>query len=88
MAVPPLDVDAADLGRFDAARLFLDRAEQVRPGAAAPPVAAVAQICGRLDGIPLALELAAARTASLPLDRIVAQLDDRFRLLHRVSRAA
>lgn len=49
---------------------------------------AVAQICRRLDGIPLALELAAARTRALPLDRIVTELDDRFRLLTAGSRTA
>lgn len=73
---------------FDGARLFLDRAAQARPGGAAPPVPAVAQICVRLDGIPLAIELAAARTASMPLERIVAQLDDRFRLLNHGPRPA
>lgn len=88
MAVPPLDVAPDELRRFDAARLFLDRAAQVRPGGAAPPVPAVAQICGRLDGIPLALELAAARTASMPVDRMVTQLDNRFRLLNRGPRPA
>jgi DNA-binding CsgD family transcriptional regulator len=76
------------LDGFDAARLFLARAAQARPAGGAPPPAAVAQICRRLDGIPLALELAAARTASLPIDRIVADLDDRFRLLSHGSRVA
>src|SRR5206468_8523195 len=49
---------------------------------------AVAQICHRLDGIPLALELAAARVRVLPVERIAARLDDRFRLLTGGSRTA
>lgn len=49
-----------------------------------PPVA---QICRRLDGIPLALELAAARAGGVAIDRLVDELDDRFRLLTGGSRA-
>ncbi|HEX2171512.1 MAG TPA: LuxR family transcriptional regulator, partial [Dehalococcoidia bacterium] len=67
----------------EAARLFLDRATAARPGygpidADAPILAGV---CRRLDGIPLALELAAARVKTLGLDQIADRLDDRFRLL-------
>ena len=68
-----------------------------RAGAAAPARlrgderrtrAAVAQVCQRLDGIPLAIELAAARVKALPVEQIAARLDDRFRLLTGGSRTA
>ena len=80
-ARPPLAV--ATLSQYDAVRLFIDRARRARPvvrrhRANAP---AVAQICHRLDGIPLALELAAARCRQLSAERIAHDLDDRFRLL-------
>src|SRR5438045_8991566 len=48
--------------------------------------AAIGQICRRLDGVPLALELAAARVRSLPVEQIATRLDDRFRLLTGSSR--
>jgi predicted ATPase/DNA-binding CsgD family transcriptional regulator len=85
LAVPPLAADPATLGRFDAVRLFLERARQARPEVTLTP--AVAQICRRLDGIPLALELAAARVGGVAIDRLVDELDDRFRLLTGGSRA-
>ena len=74
--VPSLDVEAG-------VRLFVDRAAQVRPGftAEGPDAEAVVQICQRLDGLPLAIELAAARARMMPPARIAAALDDRFRLL-------
>jgi predicted ATPase/DNA-binding CsgD family transcriptional regulator len=83
MAVPPPGTAWSDLGDFDAARLFLERLAQARPDGLrdADAADAVVQICGRLDGIPLALELAAARARTMTLSRIVAELDDRFRLL-------
>ena len=67
----------------DAARLFIERAQAVQSAFAVSPenAAAVTAICRRLDGIPLALELAAARVRALPVDAIAARLDDRFRLL-------
>ncbi len=70
-----------------AVRLFLDRAQAVRPGFGADPDV-VADVCRRLDGIALAIELAAARVRSLPLAEIAARLDDRFRLLSKGSRTA
>ena len=87
--VPPLRVPASQefdprvLGRFDAVRLFVARAESVRPGfrLTAKTARAVAEICRRLDGIPLAIELAAARLASFSPDQIASHLDQRFRLL-------
>jgi predicted ATPase/DNA-binding CsgD family transcriptional regulator len=83
MSVPPTSADWNTLGDYDAARLFLERVGQARPDvpAGVDVATTVVQICARLDGIPLALELAAARARSMTLGRIVAELDDRFRLL-------
>jgi class 3 adenylate cyclase len=69
--------------RYDAVRLFVERAAHARPDFAltVDNAAAVAQICDRLDGIPLALELAAARVRGLSVGALAAALDDRFRLL-------
>ncbi|QNE19942.1 tetratricopeptide repeat protein [Kribbella qitaiheensis] len=64
----------------EAARLFLERAAAATPGFANDPEA-VAAICRRLDGIPLALELAATRVRALGVQELAARLDDRFRLL-------
>jgi len=74
---------AEEVAGAESVRLFLDRAAAVRPGFAltSDNAAAVAAICRRLDGIPLALELAAARIAHLAPREIVALLNDRFRLL-------
>jgi len=89
-ALPPLsspdpkqEVAVETLSRFEATDLFIERARSVRPNFSineqnAP---AVAQICARLDGIPLAIELAAARLRALSVEDIAARLDDRFRLL-------
>ena len=74
----------------DAVRLFVDRAAAVRSSfqLVERNASAVAEICRRLDGIPLALELAAARTAVLPVESIAARLSDRFRLLVSGDRTA
>ncbi|MGH2411019.1 MAG: ATP-binding protein, partial [Chloroflexota bacterium] len=74
----------------EAVRLFVERARVVRPDftPTAENAALVARICRRLDGIPLALELAAARLAALSLESLGARLDDRFRLLTGGSRTA
>jgi predicted ATPase/class 3 adenylate cyclase len=82
--------DAAGLARSAAVRLFADRAAAVRPGFAvtAENAAPVAQVCVRLDGIPLAIELAAARVRVLPPGQLLARLEDRFRLLTGGSRTA
>lgn len=71
------------LGRHEAVRLFLDRVGAVQPTFRldADNAAAVASICRRLDGIPLALELAAARTRAMSVQAIAERLKDRFRLL-------
>ena len=83
-------VVALDLGAVDACRLFVERARAVQPTFAltAQNARAVAQLCRRLDGMPLAIELAAARVRTLPVEQIAARLDDRFRLLTGGSRAA
>lgn len=81
IAVPPLSVTGPDDGGTgsDAETLFVERAAS--GSGQAPPPAMVAEICRRLDGIPLAIELAAARSASLGVDGLLAGLDDRLRLL-------
>ncbi|WP_157728318.1 AfsR/SARP family transcriptional regulator [Actinopolymorpha singaporensis] len=68
---------------YPAVRLFADRAVAVRPEFQITPdtLGSVVEICRRLDGIPLAIELAAARLRSLSVGQIAARLDDRFRLL-------
>jgi predicted ATPase len=78
------------VGQSEAARLFLERAQVVAPRfqITEQNAIAVAQICQRLDGIPLAIELAAARVAVLTVEQIVARLDQRFRLLTGGSRTA
>jgi predicted ATPase/class 3 adenylate cyclase/Tfp pilus assembly protein PilF len=77
-----------DLGQYEAVRLFSERAAAAQPGFRVTDrnARAVAQICRRLDGVPLALELAAARVRALPVEQIAARLDDRFRLLTGSSR--
>lgn len=84
------DALLAALRRSDAARLFEERARGAQPGftVSAENAEAVASIARRLDGLPFALELAAARTKMLSLDQIVDRLDDRFRLLTGGSRTA
>ena len=86
----PAAVSPEDVGQSAAVRLFAERACAARPGFTLDPGAAgvVAQICRRLDGIPLAIELAAARTIALNPDEILRRLDDRFRLLTGGTRDA
>ncbi len=82
--------DVDDLIRYEAVRLFIDRARAIEPGFRLDDdnAAAVAQIARRLDGIPLAIELAAARLRVLSPAEIAARLDDRFRLLTGGHRTA
>jgi predicted ATPase/DNA-binding winged helix-turn-helix (wHTH) protein len=94
--VPPLAVpaegspDGEDRLRYGAVRLFVVRASAAMPSFSPDPrvTAAIAGICRRLDGIPLAIELAAARTAAFGVDGVGALLDDRFRLLTGGHRTA
>jgi predicted ATPase/class 3 adenylate cyclase len=83
-ARPPIE----SLPAYEAVQLFLERAAAAAPSFALTPqnAEAVAAICHRLDGIPLAVELAAARVAALSPQQIAARLDDRFRLLRGSSR--
>ena len=78
------------LAQSDAVRLFIERATQVRPNFTidSESAPAIAQICHDLDGIPLAIELAAARVRVLGVEQIEAGLGDRFRLLTGGSRSA
>ncbi len=72
-----------ELVLYDAVRLFVDRAVATTPGftVTRENAPAVARVCHKLDGIPLAIELAAARVKVLAVEQIAARLDDRFRLL-------
>ena len=92
LAIP--DPDGAgtpeELLEYEAVRLFVERAGSVAPGFVLDETsaAAVARICHRLDGLPLALELAAARVDALAADALAERLDDSFRLLRAGSRTA
>jgi predicted ATPase/DNA-binding SARP family transcriptional activator len=90
LPMPVEDGMAAEALRFPAVRLFADRAAAARPGFTVDEatIGPVLHICRALDGIPLAIELAAARLRALSPDQIAARLDDRFRLLAAGSRAA
>jgi len=77
------------LGQSEAQRLFVERAQTIAPGFTLTEAnaAVIQHICRRLDGIPLAIELAAARTRMLSVDQIAARLDQAFRLLTGGSRS-
>ncbi|HSC00695.1 MAG TPA: tetratricopeptide repeat protein, partial [Burkholderiaceae bacterium] len=80
----------AQLRASEAVRLFVERAQAVQPGFAIDTTnaATVVEICRRLDAIPLAIELAAARMRSLSIDQVAQRLNDRFRLLTGGDRTA
>ena len=82
--------DIESLPRYESARLFVERAAAVKPTFALTEqnAVAVAQVCYRLDGIPLAIELAAARAKVLSVEEISERLDDSFRLLASGRRTA
>jgi non-specific serine/threonine protein kinase len=86
-AQPPA---AETVSQYEAVRLFVDRARLVQPAFAVTESNAktVTEICRRLDGIPLAIELGAARLKVLSVEQIHARLEDRFRLLTGGSRTA
>ena len=89
LAIPDRSASVDVLSRSEAVQLFMDRARLQRPGffaltdkeAASLGLDAVAELCARLEGIPLALELAAARMRTLSIQDINKRLDDRFKLL-------
>ncbi|MFC0114659.1 BTAD domain-containing putative transcriptional regulator [Kibdelosporangium aridum] len=93
--VPPLDVPSAasveahDVRAFSSVQLFVARASAASPGFTldASNASDIAAICRRLDGIPLALELAATRVRALSTSELLARLDDRFRLLASGNRS-
>lgn len=100
LPVPDPDGDLSDPAAHPALALFADRAAAVVPGFTLSPAnrASVARLCRRLDGLPLAIELAAVRLRVLGVDQLLERLDDRYRLLaaagpgvqprHRTLRAA
>ncbi|MFF0296383.1 ATP-binding protein [Kitasatospora sp. NPDC004614] len=91
LPLAPLPVEPGDGGAdSEAMRLFADRAAAARPGfrLAGANRAEVALLCRRLDGLPLALELAAGRLRALSVEQLLARLDDRFRLLTGGGRTA
>jgi predicted ATPase/DNA-binding SARP family transcriptional activator len=90
LAVPPATADAEDLYRYSASALFIDRAQAQQPGFAvtATNATAIAQICAALEGIPLAIELAAARAGTLGVESMAARIDERLRLLTGGPRTA
>ena len=96
LPVPPLsvpgedDLSAGTAMHFEATMLFADRAAEVEPDFAitAENTGTVARLCQRLDGIPLAIELAAVRLRALSVQDVLDRLGDRFRLLTGGSRAA
>ncbi|MFB9234173.1 BTAD domain-containing putative transcriptional regulator [Plantactinospora siamensis] len=90
LTLPPAGATAEEAAGYPAVRLLADRAAAVRPDFAVHEgtVADVVRICRALDGMPLAIELAAARLRSMTPAQVAARLDDRFRLLTGGSRAA
>ncbi|WP_143447710.1 BTAD domain-containing putative transcriptional regulator [Kineosporia sp. R_H_3] len=90
LRTPPDSATSDEALTHPAVRLLADRAAAVRPGFVvdATTLRPVVEICRRLDGLPLAIELAAARLRSLPPEVLAARLDDRFGLLTGGSRTA
>jgi len=91
LAVPAEDAeDADDLLRYGGVRLFVERLRAAEPHFVPDrrSAAMIAAICRRLDGIPLAIELAAARAAVLGVEEVATHLDDRFRILTGGRRTA
>ncbi len=90
LPVPPVSAGIEQAREFPAIRLFADRAAAACPGftVSAENLPAVGEICRRLDGLPLAIELACARLRTLPAEEISARLGHRFRLLTAGNRTA
>ena len=97
LVVPPLPVPDPDhlptltaLARYEAVSLLVDRVAAVQPGFSVTEEngPAIAKVCARLGGIPLAIELAAARVRTLPVGQVADQLNNRFTLLTRGEQTA
>jgi predicted ATPase/DNA-binding SARP family transcriptional activator len=90
LALPAEDADPGEIGSSQAVQLLQARAGAVRKDLAtdARALSNMARVCRALDGIPLAIELAAARLRTMSLDQLANRLDDRFRLLTGGSRTA
>jgi non-specific serine/threonine protein kinase len=90
LSLPGSAASAVDAAASEAVRMFADRAAAVQPGFTVDDQNwdSILRICARLDGIPLALELAAARVKGLSVEQLASRLDDRFRLLTGGSRRA
>jgi predicted ATPase/DNA-binding SARP family transcriptional activator len=90
LSMPALDSTGPAAQAAPAVQLFIDRAALVRPGftMTTDNAGAVLEVCRRLDGLPLAIELAAARLRNLPVEAIAARLGNRFRLLTGGNRTA
>lgn len=90
LAVPPNGAGVEETVRSTAVQLFVDRTRSALPGFRidASNARTVADICRHLDGIPLAIELAAARVATLTVDELASRLEDRFALLTTGPRTA
>ncbi|WP_101786101.1 BTAD domain-containing putative transcriptional regulator [Nonomuraea indica] len=90
LALPAEGADPSEVGSSPAVRLLRDRAVLVRKdiGSDARTLSEMARICRALDGMPLAIELAAARLRTMSVDQLARRLDDRFRLLTSGSRTA
>ncbi|MBV9327671.1 MAG: XRE family transcriptional regulator [Chloroflexi bacterium] len=90
LAVPSEGALGEEVARSEAGQLFLERARRLVPDLRldADGAASVVRICRRLDGIPLALELAATAARALSLEDLAIRLDDRFRLLRDAGRTA
>jgi predicted ATPase/class 3 adenylate cyclase len=90
LSTPQTSADPAELAESEAVQLFLERAAEQRCRFAlnAPNAPAIARVCRRLDGIPLAIELAAVRLRSMTIDDLDARLDHRFALLTGGSRTS
>ncbi|MBV8933904.1 MAG: winged helix-turn-helix domain-containing protein, partial [Kutzneria sp.] len=90
LVLPAADADTGEIESAPAVRLLRDRARAVRKNLAtdAHTLSTMARVCRALDGMPLAIELAAARLRTMSLDQLTSRLDDRFRLLTGGSRTA
>ena len=90
LAIPPADAGIEAITGFDSVQLYMERASTVKQGfqVTSSNAETVAHICRRLDGMPLALELAAARTRVMSPEQIATRLDDRFALLTSGARTA